>query len=209
MMAMASGCATKSAVQRAMVAPYRPSNVQQAAPVLPDTLRRVAVLPMGCESGEPGTAEGVEAMSLVMAKEIGKLRAFETVSISASQLRALTGSSSWSAHEALPSGFFERIQSATAADAVLFSRLTTYRAYPPLAVGLGFKLVDTRSQLIWWSVDEVFDAGSVAVAKAAEGYAASELEDARVRQDTSMVLLSPSRFGQYAIHSCLATMPER
>lgn len=189
--------------------PYKPTNVRCAAATLPASLKRVAVLPLSADPTDPAAAAGAEFLKPVLLSELGKAKTFELVMISPEQLRGWAGQGTLSSLDSLPAGLLDSIREATAADAVLFPRLTVYRPYPPLAVGLSFRLVDTRSQLIWWSVDEVFDAGSKPVAKAAESYAAGQMENPRAASETATILISPGRFAQYAMESCVMTLPNR
>ncbi len=94
-------------------------------------------------------------------------------------------------------------------DAVLFCRLTQYRAYEPLAVGWRLKLLDAEVPRILWAVDEVFDARVAEVAAAARRYAREHSEAVPSLQDSQSVLLSPRRFGQYTASAVVGTMPGR
>jgi hypothetical protein len=94
-------------------------------------------------------------------------------------------------------------------DAVLFSRLTQYRAYEPLAVGWRLKLFDTAEPQVLWAVDEVFDARVPEVAAAARRYAQQHPDAGPSVQDAQGVLLSPRRFGRYAASAVVETLPGR
>jgi len=62
---------------------------------------------------------------------------------------------------------------------------------------------------ILWSADEVFDAGDVGVANAARAYYSQHLRNEAPLSDSSTVLGSPSRFGQYTLNALFATLPGR
>jgi hypothetical protein len=144
------------------------------------------------------------------------------VPVSGEQLRQWTGHSKWRADEALPGDFLQQLRAATGCDAVLFCQLIRYQPYEPLAVGWKFCLVEepqtandstlSSKELagrILWSADEVFDAGDVEVANAARAYYSQHLRDEAPVSDSSIVLGSPTRFGQYTLHALFTTLPRR
>jgi hypothetical protein len=139
--------------------------------------------------------------------EFNKQNVAELVSISPEELRALTGTGSWAAEDKLPLDFFKRLSQATGCDAVLFSSLTAYRAFPPLRIGWKARLVDCAESHTWWAVDDVFDAGSASVVSGAEGYARANFNLPNPLSQDSGILHSPRRFGQYAAHTLAATLP--
>jgi hypothetical protein len=100
--------------------------------------------------------------------------------------------------------------------------LIRYQPYEPLAVGWKFNLVEEPetpndstlsskepAYRILWSADEVFDAGDVEVANAARAYYAQHLRDEAPVSDSSIVLGSPTRFGQYTLNALFTTLPRR
>jgi len=188
---------------------YQPSNVYYRQPTLPAQLRRVAVLPMTIAKDDSQLEAGREALERIFWDELAKTKHFELVSVSTAQLRLWTGRPSWSAEERLPAGLFGRLKDETGCDAALFCQLTSYRAYPPLAVGWKLKLVDTAPSPIVWAADELFDAGNPAVANAARRYCQGQLRSDRPLADSHGILSSPRQFGQYSLNALLATFPAR
>jgi hypothetical protein len=184
-----------------------PINVYRPAAQLPATVRRVAVLPVTIDADDLVTEEGRDALETVLYTELQKRAAADLVGISREQLRDLTGRKEWTTADALSPDFFERLRAATGCDAVVFSRLTHFRAYPPLGVGWNVQLIDTQKRSLW-AVDEVFDAGNPAVAAAARRYYVRSLHTPNFC-DSSTVLFSPRRFGQFAAAEVSATMPGR
>ena len=203
------GCADWLPPRRMLVSSYTPRNVYCATNVLPPTLRRVAVLPMTQDESGVAAEEGVANLEPMLVAELRKRNAVEVVVVAREDLRLWTGQPLWKAETPLPTNFFQKISAATGCDAVLFCRLTVYRPHPPLAVGLATKLVECPRRTVFWSVDEVFDASSAPVVSAAEAYGAYELNLPSPQLDGSAVLLSPRRFGQYAAHAVVATLPGR
>ena len=197
------------------VAVYQPKNVYLANPgPLPFSLRRVVVLPMTVASDAPELQAGVEALEPALRGELEKTQRFEVVTIAPEQLRQLTGKPAWRADEPLPEGFFEKLQRETGSDAVMFSQMTHYRPYEPVAVGLKLSLAakfqgDTKPYQIIWSVDEVLDAGDPGVAKAARYYYSQHIRAESSTSDPSTILRSPTLFDQYSLGALFGTLPVR
>ena len=211
LLALATGCSsgTMSQVRRATAAPYQPSNCYRRAEVWPETIRRVAVLPMSGLGHDPDASSGLEVIEPILRVEMAKRKLFEITLITKDQLQLWTGRTTWTTEEALPKDFFARIREGVGCDAVWFACLTAYRPYPPLAVGWSLKLVDAQTGTVWWSLDEVFDAGNTAVVHGASSYAKNNLNLPSPLLDEATVLHSPRRFVQYAAWSSLNTLPQR
>lgn len=182
-----------------------PAHAYRAEATLPDSLRRVAVLPLA--SRVNGAAAGAELMSPWVLTELQKRQLFDLVPVSRADLRAWTGREQWSPSDELPARFLTAIRSGTGCDAVLLGEVTRFSAYPPLAVGLKLCLVSSLSGDIAWFVDESYDAGSGPVAGAARNYGARELRLPRASRDT--MLQSPRKFGQFAAAEAVRSAPGR
>lgn len=204
-----AGCKTNTLLSRVTVANYKPTNIYRENAALPPSIKRVAVLPLTALNDEAAMDSGRETLWPALIVELGRARHFEIVIVTPDELRLLTGRSLWSGEEKLPLDFFDKLKDKLGVDAVLFSRLTHYRAYEPLAIGWRLKLLDAEEPHILWAVDEVFDARTPEVAAAARRYA-QEHPDANVSlQDAQSVLVSPRRFGQYTASAVVDTMPAR
>lgn len=204
-----AGCAENAQLRRTMAQPYHPSNLHQRSDRLPSTLRRVAVLPLTADSNDNDLQIGVQTLEPILATELRRQAAFEVVLVPRELLRSLSGRSGWQQEDALPPQLLSRIRETTGADGVLFTHLSVYRPYPPIAVGWRMTLIDSENHNTQWSVDEVFDAGSTEVIKAAQAYSRANLNQPSVELDSSAVLASPRRFGQYAAAAALGTLPAR
>ena len=188
---------------------YKPANVFCLSPQLPNSVRRVAILPITALLPGTDAEAGQEALQPVLLGELGKSRAFEVVSVTPDQLKQWTGRATWTAEELLPPNLLKTIRESLGCQAVLFTRLTHYRPYKPPAVGWNIKLVDCQDARIWWSIDEVFDAGNPPVANAARRYYQQYFQAGQTLPDSQTILNSPSRFGQYTLSAALATLPAR
>jgi hypothetical protein len=182
------------------------SNVYRADSRLPSKVRRIAVLPVTADPADLATEDGREILASLPYTELCKRGLADVIVVTPEELRSWTGQKEWTAAQALPQDFLQRLHKATGCDAVVFSQLIYYRAYPPLGVGWKMQLVDVQGRVLW-AVDAVFDAGRPAVADAARGYHHQCFRGPM--DDADIILLSPRRFGQYATAAALETMPPR
>lgn len=205
-----AGCGVVPAsVRRTLATPYQPENVYLRQPVLPEGIRRVAVLPIPEDRRNTEQKAGAELLEPILAAELAKRKIFEIIRLSPEEAAAASQGSSWEASVPLPNDFFERISQETGCDAVLFASLTVFDAYPPLRTGWKLRLVDCQRHLTWWAVDETFDAGANSVAAAAEAFARTDLNEPNPLLTDTGVLHSPARFGQYTANAVARTLPAR
>ncbi len=211
-----AGCETMDFSSRERVSgpDYQPVNVHRLPAGVPEKIRRVAVLPLVSDARGAQADAGVETMQTVLNTELVRSGAFEIVAVSADDLDHATGRRQWTAEEKLPAAFLQRLREQQGCDAVLFSRLTQYRAYPPLAVGWSFKLVECPTKpleaaRILWAADEIFDAGNPTVVNSARRYYLSELKVTGPLADSQVMLHTPRRFAQYTLHALALTIPPR
>ena len=208
-LALLSGCETPSATAVDLRPPYKPDNIFLAGSKLPGEIKRVAVLPLACDGRQTDLVAGRDALEPVLLAELIKAKHFEVVQISRDALWRLTGRADWTGEDVLPANLIDALKQESGCDAVLFSELTAFRAYPPLAVGWRLKLVDVRQRKTLWAGDEHFDAGDPAVLAGARLY---QRRGQVVLDDNSggwLAVNSPRRFGQYSIDSLLGTLPAR
>ena len=204
-----AGCATIPLSDSVTGPSYQPSNFSRVNAKLPGQLRRIALLPLTTRFADFDTETGRDQLQPLLAAELAKTKAFELVVVTPQQLRQWTGRPGWTPEEKLPEKFFDRLRESAGCDGVLFCQLTLYRPYKPIAIGWSMRLVEIQGLKSWWSVDEVFDAGSPAVVNAARRYGQSHLEQAPPLADSYSILSSPRRFGQYSLAAVFATLPER
>src|ERR1017187_5492590 len=208
--ALAAGCSVLPAsTRRALATPYKVANVAVRQPTIPQTIRRVAVLPLPQSREDVNQVAGASLLQPVLLAELAKRNLFEIIPVSPETLRGLTGGNGWAVDAPLPPDFFEKLRQLTDCDAVVFASLTVYRPYPPLQTGWKIRLVDCRERQTWWAVDEVFDAGTESVVVAAERYARASLSLPNPLLADTGVLHSPLRFGQYAANAVAQTLPSR
>jgi hypothetical protein len=214
---MAAGCKSLEISGYQLGPSYRPTNIYRRNDILPLEIKRVAVLPLSSPTPSALATAGIEALEPILYAELEKTKRFEVIPVSTEQMRQWTGQTRWRADESLPPDLFERLRQETGCDAVLFSQLTRYQPYQPLAIGWKFSLIEktvmpagtSSVPVILWSADEVLDAGDPEVTNAARSYYAQHLRNEAPLSDPSTVLSSPGRFGQYTLGTLLATLPAR
>jgi hypothetical protein len=208
------GCSTVTVAHGEIITgkDYEVSNVHRLAPKLPERMRRVAMLPVSTEPGNSDMNLGRESLEPILQSEFDRLNVFEVIRVTPDQMRHFAGKADWSANEKLPQNFLSTIKQETGCDAILFSRLTRYHAYPPMAVGWNLKLVDATDGQVWWAADEMFDLADPRVVTSARRY---QLEHQKYYQanpelaDSRTALVSPRRLAAYSAATLFATLPER
>lgn len=205
------GCAsTPASSERTASDEFKPANYRAAAARLPGEVRRVALLPLTCDDATPETTAGRDAMAPILAQELAATGRFELLELSAADLAIWTGKSAWTAEEPLPSDLLTRLHERTGCDAVVFARLTRFRAYPPLVVGLRLRLVQVNpTHETLWSADEVLDASDPAVNRGARRHQSAQRPANAALADSSSILYTPRLFGRYAARTLTSTLPAR
>lgn len=210
-LALSPGCSSLPlASDDAILGPsYKPTNIHAPSPKLPAEVRRVAILPLASELTSVDAQQGRSALEPILWEEFGKAKRFELTRVTPEQLRQWTGSPEIHTGNALPHDFFDRLRKELACDAVLFSSLTQYKAYPPMSIGLNLRLVGVPDPKVLWSADEVFDAGNPAVVNGARRYQAAQPGGTSNTADSTSIMNSPRRFSRYAIETLTTTLPSR
>lgn len=173
---------------------------------LPADLHRVAVLPV--HGGTLAEEESTQALDAVLVAALQQQMRFEVVVVSREDCRRLFGARDFSSVAALPHGFLDKVAEHYAVDAVLFTDLTVYRAYQPMALGFRAKLAGTRDVRMVWAFDEIFSAEDPRVRRSIRLHARTASPAALV-DPAPAVLQSPARFGAVAAELMFSTLPAR
>lgn len=184
---------------------FAPTNYRGETRLSAD-IQRVAVLPV--HGGEVADPESSAALDPVLLTALQRQVRFEIVSLSRADCLRMFGAPSFSSTEALPAGILEKIASTYAVDAVLFTDITVYHPYRPLALGFRAKLATPREVRLIWAFDEVFSAGQASMLTSVKDY--YQGTDKSAPMDISgAVLQSPTRFGAVAADLMFKTLPPR
>ena len=198
---------------------YKPDNIFHAGAKsdqfftgsdrLPGYIKRVAVLPLACDVKRTDLAVDCDMLRPILDAEMIKTKKFEVVEVAPEELWRATGRKDWTGGELLPANFLDALKTEYGCDAVLFSQLTEFRAYPPLAIGWRLKLVDVRTQKTIWACDEDLDAGRPEVLAAARHYQQKDQRQLDNNTAAWRVAHSPRWFGQYSVAILFNTLPAR
>ncbi len=203
-----SGCNTKPLTDPIIGPDHVLKNTYQKEAVLPGSLKRVAVLPLSYNDARGTGASADETLQPVFEGELTKTARFEAYFVRPQQLRLWSGKQQWDDFDELPSAFLKMIAEHTGCDGVLFTRVTNFKAYPPIMIGWRMRLESNDSGVLW-AADEIFDAAEQGVANSARRYNRARTRNNPVLEDSRSILLSPSEFGQYTLASVLRTLPMR
>jgi hypothetical protein len=184
---------------------YAPANFRGDAR-LPDDVHRVAVLPV--HGGTVARTETAAAMDAVLLTALQRQTRFEVVFVTREECRRLFGAYDFSSVAALPHGFLEKLATHYAVDAVLFTDLTVYKAYRPLALGFRAKLAGVRDVRLVWAFDEIFSADDPRIRNSVRHFYRRSDRGAPSDPMTT-VLQSPARFGAVAADLMFRTLPPR
>ncbi len=204
LLALLTGCA-EFPVPAVEAAPFVPANFRGEAR-LPADLQRIALLPV--HGGTVTEPESARALDAVLIAALQQQQRFEVVVVSREDCRRAFGAESFGSTDALPHGMLEKIAEKYAVDAVLFTDLTIYQPYRPIALGFRAKLATIRDTRLVWTFDDTFSAANDGmIARVREFYRHGD-RTAPV-DATPAVLQSPARFGAVAADLMFRTLPPR
>lgn len=206
---LGAGCSTSKPSLPEIGARHTPQNVFHAVTKLPPDLRRVMLMPPTSSPEDAATTGALPALSRIFEEELRKTARFDVVNIPVTELKRGFGRESFSASDTLPPDLLSRLKTAHTGDAVVFMKVTSYRPYPPVAVGVDIRLVMVNTGQTLWSVDEVFDAAQPAVARSARDYFKEHHTGVAELLDPQADMRSPLKFSRYAMQAALSTVPAR
>lgn len=178
------------------------TNVYQKAP-LPESLNRVALLPMYKGSYEHQDFESIEENFRL---ELVKRSLFEVVELSPEDMNVLFPQPRYSSVEQLPSDLLTKLSAKYAIDGLMLLDVSYYNPYKPVGLGIRAKLLDGHTGEIIWAADEVFDASNPAVSNAARKFYKTESIIQYPLHNTQTTLHSPNRFSKYVAHSLFSAI---
>lgn len=202
-----AGCTSSEMAKFAVKGPFfQPANAIGVTR-LPPTLHRVALLPI--HGGADVPADTLAALDAVFASELMHVERFEVVPVARETMDRLFGALQVNSVDALPHEFLGTLARELGVDGVIFVDLTSFSAYPPLAMGVRAKLAETETAGILWSFDTLFSAANPAVANSARRHAAGVGAANPPVDFTRTSLQSPTRFGAYVASATFCTLPPR
>lgn len=185
---------------------YSPTNHAGEA-VLPETLRRVVLLPV--HTGDAAGEETASTLDQILLTALQKQGRFEVVTLSRADCRRWFGATAYASTGVLPHDYLSRTAAKLGADAVIFVDLTNYQPYRPISVGFRAKLATASAVRIVWNYDEMISAGVMGVANTARRHYLQADRSGQPLDLSPTILQSPSRFAAFAAELMFQTLPPR
>jgi hypothetical protein len=174
---------------------------------LPDKsmpMTRVAMLPL---SNARYTTQALRQVAEAFHTELSRKALFEIVPVRGTDLEEICGRRQISSVERIPSELFDGLRERFGAEGVLFTDITLFNPYRPVAIGVRAKLVDITSGAITWACDFVYDSGQPAVAETARAFQRQFSNPQRpIADDGGSVLISPARFAKFAACAAFSSL---
>ncbi|HCR37833.1 MAG TPA: hypothetical protein DIU37_06745 [Opitutae bacterium] len=197
-----SGChSVKEQVKEASIPAYQPTNYYAPNPV-PSQVIRVAVLPLYFEPYEDAY---LTVLDDTFRAQLSKRNLFEIIPVSRNDLDTAFRMRQISSTEPLPYDFMQRMNDEYLVDAVLFTDLTSFEPYKPIAIGIRSKLVMLNGDVVW-AFDDIFDAGALPVAVGAKRFTQEYTHTPFPLDTGASGLQSPEQFSKYVAFEMYATM---
>lgn len=187
---------------------YAPTNVRAAAH-LPETVRRIVLLP--CGAADPHITENtLRDLDRILATGLSRSARAEISTLNRETLARIAGQPNVLSTALLPADFVARVAAQTGADAVLFVDVTAYSPYPPLVLGLRARLVETKNSESLWNFDNIVSTADPSVVNSARARALNSTHNSATPGDRShTVLQNPPAFADFVAETIWATLPPR
>ena len=187
-----TGCASTAVPTR--VNYYRGDN-------LLDQPKRLLVLPF-LDVGGPGDAPAVQQ---VFGSELMKIGLYDLISIPEDELTRLEG------RDVRIRGTFAledlvELSEQYGADAVLIGTVTDHRPYPPLRLGLRAEMISTRTGMVLWSADALFDTNDRGTRHSLESYHGAKIAATDSLLDWEVLLVSMDRVTRFVCNRVVDTI---
>ncbi|MFA6132717.1 MAG: hypothetical protein WC869_01720 [Phycisphaerae bacterium] len=92
-------------------------------------------------------------------------------------------------------------------DAVIYGRITTFRAHPHMQMGLRLRLVDLRTAKVVWGIDQIWDTSDKSLEDRIEDYFEDQVRDELEPLNWRLVLVSPLAMEGFVSYETAQTLP--
>jgi hypothetical protein len=164
---------------------------------------RVVVPPFQDETGSPGQTEVVRDALL---RALAKRQRFELIPVGEHELREFLPPATFDSG-VIPRDVLLAAARRYRADGVLFGVLTQFRPYEPLVVGMSVELASVGTGEVVWSASGLYDAATKGVSQDVHNFHDTQLAGTCSLEGWRIILMSPSRFTDYACSRLADTLP--
>ena len=195
----------KESVHKVLSPPYYPKNFKQNK-TISNSINRVLVLPVSYhEEGH----DFLDRLDIAVFEFFKRMGVAETIRVSRSYMSNKFGFESIPHYQLLPHHFLSLLQDEYQGDAILFTHVSAYDPYKPIAIDLNAKLVSIDGTENIWAFDESFDSGHLSVKMGAIRHQEKYGGQNYPIYNGDSVLQSPHRFAKYAIFTMFKTLPKK
>ncbi len=172
-----------------------------------DTLNvhRIMVLPFKEADGVDANTESVRSAFL---NELLKLRRFDIVPLPDGAVDHVQMYDSLT-HGKYAKEVLVELASRYQVDGVLAGRVTSYRAYEPVNLGISFRLYSLHTGTVVWAADALYDMSDMSVSEDLEHYAKSFTAKEASLHSWRMHSMSPAKYASYVSHRMVRTWNDR
>jgi hypothetical protein len=164
---------------------------------------RVVVAPFQDGTGSPPQTEAVRQ---ALMRALAKRQRFEMIAVGEQELREFLPPATFESG-VIPRDVLLAAARRYRADGVLFGVLTQFRPYEPLLIGMTVELASVGTGEVVWSASGLYDAATRSVTQDVNNYADRELAGTASLEGWRIILMSPSRFTEYACARMAETLP--
>lgn len=165
--------------------------------------RRILVLPLRPDGQTPPVA--VDDIQATMLSELTKLGLYDLVTIPPSEVPPIEGEAIRQRGTFAVDELIE-LTKRYRADGVLLASVTDYRPYPPLRLGVRAELISTKTGMVRWSADALFDANDRATRRSLTAYHDRNVASTDSLLAWEVLLVSMDRFTRFACHEVVSTL---
>jgi len=156
-------------------------------------IRRVAVFPFRDDTVHP---EGAQTIQRAFVDALNQRQLFDVIEMRPSAFTAAE-SELYSREGRVSQATVMRLTTQRKVDGLLFGRLTRYRAYEPMSIGLRVTMVSSGAGDTVWEASGLYDAARTEVVQDVHHWYDTEADRSDHLEAWRGVLMSPTRFAQY------------
>jgi hypothetical protein len=155
---------------------------------------------------QTGSPRQTEVVRTALMRALGKRQKFEMIPVGEHELREILPAATFETG-VIPRDVLLAAARRYRADGVLFGVLTQFRPYEPLVIGLSVELASVGTGEVVWSSSGLYDAATCDVTRDVHNFNNKQLAGTSSLEGWRIILMSPSRFTEYACARVAETLP--